>query len=115
MRIGELAQRAGISPSTIHYYERIDLLRPADREGASYRYYDETVYRRLEKITARKRWGSNLDDIAAALYREDTGGIKGEGARNPRSTAHQDRRATRGADGVPQRFGKQHRPHEIFD
>lgn len=80
MQIGELAQRAGVSHRTIHYYERIGLMKPAEREGAGYRYYDETAYQRLEKIAALKRLGLSLDEIAVVidLYFEDASGIKGK-------------------------------------
>lgn len=80
MQIGELAQRANVSHRTIHYYERIGLMKPAEREGAGYRYYDETAYQRLEKIAALKRLGLRLDEIAAVidLYFEDASGIKGK-------------------------------------
>ncbi|NPD16662.1 MerR family transcriptional regulator [Xinfangfangia sp. D13-10-4-6] len=80
MQIGELAQRANVSHRTIHYYERIGLMKPAEREGAGYRYYDETAYQRLEKIAALKRLGLSLDEIAAVidLYFEDASGIKGK-------------------------------------
>lgn len=80
MQIGELAQRANVSHRTIHYYERIGLMKPVEREGAGYRYYDETAYQRLEKIAALKRLGLSLDEIAAVidLYFEDATGIKGK-------------------------------------
>lgn len=80
MQIGELAKRAGVSHRTIHYYERIGLMKPAEREGAGYRYYDETAYQRLEKIAALKRLGLSLDEIADVidLYFEDASGIKGK-------------------------------------
>ncbi|MFE3839224.1 MerR family transcriptional regulator [Pseudogemmobacter sonorensis] len=80
MQIGELSERAGVSHRTIHYYERLGLVAPAEREGAGYRYYDETAFKRLEKIAALKRLGLSLDEIAAVidLYFEDGTGIKGK-------------------------------------
>ncbi len=80
MQIGELSDRAGVSHRTIHYYERLGLVQPAEREGAGYRYYDETALRRLEKIAALKRLGLSLDEIAAVidLYFEDASGIRGK-------------------------------------
>lgn len=80
MQIGELSDRAGVSHRTIHYYERLGLVHPAEREGAGYRYYDEIALRRLEKIAALKRLGLSLDEIAAVidLYFEDASGIKGK-------------------------------------
>lgn len=55
-------------------------MQPAEREGAGYRYYDETALKRLEKIAALKRLGLNLDEIAAVLdlYFVDATGIKGK-------------------------------------
>lgn len=80
MQIGELSSRAGVSHRTIHYYERIGLLKPAEREGAGYRYYDDNAFQRLEKIAALKKLGLSLDEIAAVidLYFEDASGIKGK-------------------------------------
>ncbi|MGF6155184.1 MerR family copper efflux transcriptional regulator [Ensifer sp. KUDG1] len=80
MQIGELSERAGVSHRTIHYYERLGLVKPAEREGAGYRYYDDTAAKRLEKIAALKRLGLSLDEIAAVidLYFEDASGIRGK-------------------------------------
>lgn len=80
MQIGELSDRAGVSHRTIHYYERIGLLKPTEREGTGYRYYDDTAFKRLEKIAVLKRLGLSLDEIASVidLYFEDASGIKGK-------------------------------------
>lgn len=80
MQIGELSERAGVSHRTIHYYERLGLLAPTEREGAGYRFYGEIALNRLEKIAALKRLGLSLDEIAAVidLYFEDASGIKGK-------------------------------------
>ena len=80
MQIGELAERAGVSHRTIRYYERIGLMKPAEREGAGYRYYDELALRRLQKIAVLKRLGLSLDEIASVidLYFEDAQGVKGK-------------------------------------
>lgn len=80
MQIGELAQRAGVSHRTIHYYERLGLVKPAEREGAGYRYYDGTALKRLEKIATLKRLGLSLDEIAGVidLYFEDATGVRGK-------------------------------------
>lgn len=80
MQIGELSERVGVSHRTIHYYERLGLVKPTEREGTGYRYYDEITVKRLEKIAALKRLGLSLDEIAAVidLYFEDASGIKGK-------------------------------------
>ncbi len=80
MQIGELAERAGVSHRTVHYYERLGLLAPAQREGSGYRYYDEICLNRLEKIAALKRLGLSLEEIGQVidLYFTDATGIKGK-------------------------------------
>lgn len=80
MQIGQLAERAGVSHRTVHYYERIGLLRPAEREGGGYRYYDEVSLKRLGKIAQLKKLGLSLDEIADVidLYFEDQTGSKGK-------------------------------------
>jgi MerR family redox-sensitive transcriptional activator SoxR len=47
MKIGELAERTGLSASAIRYYERISLLAPAHRAGGQRRYPAEAVHRVL--------------------------------------------------------------------
>lgn len=80
MQIGELANRAGVSHRTIHYYERIGLLSPAEREGTGYRYYDELSLKRLHKIAQLKKLGLTLDEIVEVidLYFTDATGAKGK-------------------------------------
>lgn len=80
MKIGELAERAGVSHRTIHYYERLGLLQPAQREGAGYRYYDDVALQKLEKIAALKRLGLSLEEIGSVidLYFTDPTGIQGK-------------------------------------
>jgi MerR family transcriptional regulator, copper efflux regulator len=70
MRIGELADRSGVSQRTIRYYEQLGLLEPMPRRGAAYRYYDDSALKRLDKIAALKGLGLSLDEIAdvAAYY-----------------------------------------------
>jgi MerR family redox-sensitive transcriptional activator SoxR len=62
MRIGEVAQRAGVRPSLIRYYETQGLLAQAPRESGQRR-YDESVLRRLAVIDIAQRAGLSLDEI----------------------------------------------------
>jgi len=80
MRIGELAQRSGLTPRTIRYYESLGLLEPSEREGNGFRYYGETELTRLQKITTLKELGLSLEEIALVipLYFEDSTGLKGK-------------------------------------
>jgi MerR family copper efflux transcriptional regulator len=65
MRIGDLAQRAGVTPRTVRYYESIGLLPPGDREGQGQDYYPAATLARLPKIDRLKQPGLSLDEIGA--------------------------------------------------
>ncbi|RME38739.1 MAG: heavy metal-responsive transcriptional regulator [Planctomycetota bacterium] len=65
--IGEAAAEAGVSASTLRYYEREGLLAPTGRSGAGYRLYDEEAIRRLRFIRSAQAVGFTLEDIRALL------------------------------------------------
>jgi MerR family redox-sensitive transcriptional activator SoxR len=62
MRIGEVADQAGVRVSLIRYYEEIGLL-PEPQRVSGQRRYDETVLRRLAVIDVAQRAGLTLDEI----------------------------------------------------
>jgi len=66
MTIGELAQRAGMRPSTIRYYERLALLPPPVRVSGQRR-YDEGALKRLAIVQFAKHVGFSLAAIAQLL------------------------------------------------
>ena len=78
MRIGDLAERAGVTPRTIRYYESIGLLPPAQREGHGQHSYTEKTLARLQKIDQLKKLGLSLDEIGDVidLYFTDPSGIQ---------------------------------------
>lgn len=80
MRIGEFAERAGVTPRTVRYYEGLGLLGPSEREGAGFRYYTEVELARLQKINALKALGLNLEEISVVipLYSEDSTRLLGK-------------------------------------
>jgi DNA-binding transcriptional MerR regulator len=80
MRIGELAEQAGVTPRTIRYYEGLGLLGPSEREGQGFRYYTETELTRLKKIDVLKQLGLTLEEIGEVipLYCEDPTGLLGK-------------------------------------
>jgi len=80
MRIGELAEKAGVTPRTIRYYENLGLLSPNEREGRGFRYYTNTELAKLQKIDCLKSLGLTLEEITSVidLYFEDSTGIKGK-------------------------------------
>ena len=68
MRIGEVAQQAGVRVSLIRYYEEIGLLPEAERVSGQRR-YDATVLRRLAVIDVAQRAGLSLDEIRELVDR----------------------------------------------
>jgi DNA-binding transcriptional MerR regulator len=50
IRIGEVAERAGVTPRTIRYYEEIGLLAARGPKGA-HRFYDESDIERIAELT----------------------------------------------------------------
>ena len=64
-----LARAAGLSRSTVLYYESIGLLRKVRRSGANYRLYGESDVLRLRQICVYRAAGLTLTDIRAALDR----------------------------------------------
>lgn len=73
MRIGELAERVGVNPRTIRYYESIDLLPEPDRNEAGYRIFDEDDIDRLEFIRRATELNLQLDDIREILVLREQG------------------------------------------
>ncbi|MFC4619567.1 MerR family transcriptional regulator [Camelliibacillus cellulosilyticus] len=63
MRIGELTERAGVTPRTVRYYESIGLIPEGEREGQGQHYYTEETVDRLRKINQLKKLGLSLDEI----------------------------------------------------
>lgn len=68
--IGALAKKAGLSRSTLLYYDSIGLLCPSGRTSAGYRIYGEDDLERLEKIIAFRETGLSLGDISGILNSE---------------------------------------------
>jgi MerR family redox-sensitive transcriptional activator SoxR len=66
LRIGEVAEAAGINSSQIRYYERIGLLPAAERVSGQRR-YGPAVLRRLAVIDVAQRAGLSLDEIRGLL------------------------------------------------
>ena len=50
MRVGEVAERAGVNVETLRYYERRGLLPTPDRTPSRHRRYDEETVRFLGAI-----------------------------------------------------------------
>lgn len=70
LRIGEVAELAGIRASAIRYYERIGLLPEPDRVSGR-RVYDRTVLPRLAAIDVGRQAGLRLDEIGELIEAGD--------------------------------------------
>lgn len=67
MRIGEVAQQAGVSTKTIRYYEDAGVLPPPERAPNGYRDYDDTTISRLHFVRDAQATGLTLTEIASIL------------------------------------------------
>ncbi|MBV8160835.1 MAG: MerR family transcriptional regulator [Acidimicrobiia bacterium] len=70
LSIGEVAERAGVAPSAIRYYERRGLL-PADARQSGQRRYRPASLRRLVFIGMLQDAGLALNDIDGILSAAD--------------------------------------------
>ncbi len=66
LSVGELAERAGVAPSALRYYEARGLISGA-RSAGGQRRYPRAVLRRVAFILAAQRVGLSLESIQAAL------------------------------------------------
>ena len=67
MKIGQLAEAAGVSASQIRFYEKQGLVPPAMRLENGYRDYPDEMVSRLRTITMSKALGFTLSEIKAFL------------------------------------------------
>jgi DNA-binding transcriptional MerR regulator len=69
--VKQLADLAGISRRTLHYYDEIGLLPPSHKGENGYRYYDDEAVLRLQQILFHHELGLSLDDIKTAVDAPD--------------------------------------------
>lgn len=67
MKIGQLAQQAGINVQTIRYYERTGLLNPWSRSPSGYRLYTARDAQQLRFIKRAQTLGFTLREIQELL------------------------------------------------
>jgi MerR family copper efflux transcriptional regulator len=73
VRIGELGERAGLSPKTIRYYEQIGLVPEPARLPNGYRDYDGSAVGLLRFVAAAQSIGLTLGEIREVLAVRDRG------------------------------------------
>lgn len=68
IRIGEVAERLGVTTRTLRYYEEVGLVMPSARTAGGTRRYSEQDYARLLRIRELQAvMGFNLDEIREIL------------------------------------------------
>ena len=71
LKIGEIAKATGTNVETVRYYERINLLQPAERTSGNYRTYTPADVARLNFIRHARGLGFNIPDIRSLLDLSD--------------------------------------------
>ncbi len=66
LTIGELAERSGVAPSALRYYEERGLIE-SERNSGGHRRYRRPTIRRIAFITFAQRVGLSLDEIRVEL------------------------------------------------
>src|SRR5712691_1668771 len=69
--VKKLGDLAGVSVRTLHYYDEIGLLKPAQIGENGYRYYDEEAALRLQQILLFKELDFSLDKIKEMIDSPD--------------------------------------------
>jgi DNA-binding transcriptional MerR regulator len=69
--VKQVANLAGVTPRTLHYYDEIGLLRPSLHGENGYRFYGEEAILRLQQILFYRELGLNLGEIRRVLDRPD--------------------------------------------
>ncbi|MCO8590195.1 MerR family transcriptional regulator [Burkholderia multivorans] len=67
MKIGDLAERTGLTPSRIRFYERIGLLTAVGRQPNGYRVYSPDAVVLLGLVATAQKAGFSLDEIRMLL------------------------------------------------
>ena len=69
--VKQLADLAGVTNRTLHYYDEIGLLHPASYGDNGYRYYGEDAVLRLQQILFFRELDISLDDIKTIVASPD--------------------------------------------
>jgi redox-sensitive transcriptional activator SoxR len=81
MRVGEVAERAGVNVETLRYYERRGLLPAPERAPSGHRRYDEETVRFLRAIKEAQAFGFTLSEITDVLKAVRRSGTPSEALR----------------------------------
>ncbi|MBQ8162601.1 MAG: MerR family transcriptional regulator [Clostridia bacterium] len=73
-RIGEYAQKMGVTPDLLKHYEKMDLIH-ADTTESGYRYYSFTESVALLECLSLRNYGISLQEMSHLLYETDLEGF----------------------------------------
>jgi len=72
LTISEMARKSGVSVRTLHYYDEIGLLKPAEvADESGYRFYNEESMLRLQQILFYRELDFSLKEIARIMNASD--------------------------------------------
>ena len=74
--VNKLAKISGVSIRTLHWYDKIGLLKPAFYEANGYRYYEEDQLLQLQQILFFRELGFPLRDIQKMLTSNEFDQVK---------------------------------------
>ena len=69
-KVGELAEDAGLTVRTLHYYDEIGILKPTHESEGGHRIYNRSDLETLQKILTLKQLGFSLEKIKEAVSKK---------------------------------------------
>jgi len=73
LKVGMVAKAAGVGVQTLHYYERLGLLRKPQRSAGNYRLYSPEAIRRVQFIKKAQAIGLTLEETKQILALKEHG------------------------------------------
>lgn len=70
MRIGEVAEKTGLTISNIRFYEKKGLIEPEREKESKYRDYTEEDVKRLKEIILFRKMDLSIENIASIINKE---------------------------------------------
>ncbi len=95
-KIGDLAQRAGVTPRTVRFYEALGLVEPASRSAGGFRLYGPEAAERLQAVLSLKEMGFSLDEIRESRLLAREGRVAAEVTSGLRARANASAERLRG-------------------
>lgn len=75
MKIGHVAEQAGVSVDTVRFYERRGVLPRPERMPSGYRTYTAATVQRIRLARRLQGLGLTLDEVIDALHATDRGDV----------------------------------------